>query len=128
MMTMSDNIMKFLPAFLRVCSIALGLLTTPALAASCYISEFTGSGDAGTQIAKQPASVDQSPVAVSGASAQSAAFASSTRIIRVNCDVVVSFVTNPNPTATTSNARLPTGVVEYFQVVPGQKMAFITNN
>ncbi len=101
---------------------------SPAMAASCYVSEFIQAGDSGVQVAKQPA-VDQTAIAVSASSAQSAAFQPSTKLIRINCDVVVSFVVGVNPTATANNARLPTGVVEYFQVNGSQmKIAFITNN
>jgi len=111
-----------------ILGIVLAVLAQPAFAASCYVSEFIQAGDAGIQVAKQP-SVDQAAVTVSGSSAQSAAFQSSTRLIRVNCDVVVSFVVGANPTATANNARLPTGVVEYFQVDGSRhKIAFITNN
>lgn len=106
--------------------LALACFSAPVSAASCYVSEFIQSGDAGIQVAKQP-SVDQTAITVSGTSAQSAAFSANTKLIRINCDVVVSFLVGANPTATANNARLPTGVVEYFQV-SGGKIAFITNN
>lgn len=109
--------------------LAVLVLAGPASAASCYVSEFAQAGDAGVQVAKQPALVDQTAVAVSATSAQSAVFQPSTKLIRVNCDVVVSFLVGANPTATANNARLPTGVIEYFQVNGSQqKIAFITNN
>ena len=108
--------------------LALAFLSQPASAAFCYVSEFIQAGDAGVQVAKQPG-LDQTAVAVSASSAQSAAFQPATKLIRINCDVVVSFLVGPNPTATANNARLPTGVVEYFQVNGSQqKIAFITNN
>lgn len=109
--------------------LALACLSAPASAASCYVSEFIKAGDAGVQVAIQPAVTDQTAIAVSASSAQSAAFQPSTKLIRINCDVVVSFLVGSNPTATANNARLPTGVVEYFQVNGSQqKIAFITNN
>lgn len=108
--------------------LAVLALASPASAAVCYISEFAQPGDAGMQVAKQPALTDQT-VAVSSTSAASAAFQPSTRLIRINCDVVVSFLVAASPTALATNARLPTGIVEYFQVNGSQqKIAFITNN
>lgn len=117
--------MRFKLAFLALLAVGFA---SPAMAASCYVSEFTRAADGGVQVATQPATVDQTAVAVSASSAQSAAFKSSTNLIRINCDVVVSFVVGTNPTATANNARLPTGVVEYFKVTGGQLIAFITNN
>lgn len=109
-------------------ALALLALTQPASAASCYISEFTQAGDAGVQVAKQPALVDQTPVSVGASSAQSAAFNANTKLIRIECDVVASMAFGPNPTATANNARISASLPEYFQVVAGQKVAFITNN
>lgn len=113
---------------LSLALIALGLSTDLANAAICYVSEFASVGDAQVQVARQPASTDQAPITVSGVSAPSAAFGAGTKYVRLNCDVVVSFVFGTAPVATASNARLPTGVVEYFQVVGGQKLAVISNN
>jgi len=107
---------------------ALAFSTCLANASTCYVSEFAAVGDSLVQVAKQPASADQAPISVSGSSAQSAAFGSATRYVRLNCDVVVSFVFGSSPTATTNNARLPANAVEYFQVTGGQKLAVISNN
>lgn len=109
--------------------LALVALAQPASAASCYVSEFIQAGDAGIQVAKQP-STDQTAVAVSASAAASATFKSTTKLVRINCDVVVSFVFGVSPVATVNNARLPTGVVEYYQLGggSGQSVSFITNN
>lgn len=103
-------------------------LAEPASAAVCYVSEFSNVGDGGTQVLKQPALTDQT-VAVSASASASASFQPSTRWIRINCDVVVSFLVGSGPVATATNARLPTGVVESFEVNGSQqKISFITNN
>lgn len=111
-----------------ISAFALLLSCAAASAASCYVGEFAQTGGAFVQVARQPGVKDQAAIAVSGTSAQSAAFNTNTTFIRINCDAVVSFLFGGNPTATSDNARLPTGVVEYFQVIAGQKVAFVTNN
>lgn len=108
--------------------LALALCGQPASAAVCYISEFSQAGDAGIQVAKQPAVTDQTPVAVGGSSVQSAVFNANTKLVRIECDVVASMVFGTNPTATANNARISANLPEYFQVASGQKVAFITNN
>lgn len=113
---------RFLLGFL-----VLGLLCGQAEAATCYVSEFQQAGSAGVQVAVEPPIADQA-VAVPGNSVN---FNKNTKLIRINCDVVVSFlVGSPSPSAGTSNARLPTGVVEYFQVPTGatNQISFVTNN
>jgi hypothetical protein len=112
---------------IALATLAMLALSSPACATACYVSEFTQAGEAGVQVARQAGS-DQTPIAVSGVSAQSAAFGSATKLVRLNCDVVVSFAFGANPTATTSSARLPIGVVEYFQVRGTEKLAVISNN
>jgi hypothetical protein len=108
--------------------LALICLSAPSFASVCYVSEFANYGDGGMQVAKQPILADQA-ITVSAAHAESASFQPSTRLIRINCDVVVSFVVGASPAATANNARLVTGVVEYFQVNGSQqKISFITNN
>ncbi len=70
-------------------------------------------------------------ITVSGTSAQSAAFGSSTSEVRVvsttNCHI--SFGASPTAAATDNNGiYLPAGVVEYFHVTPGQKLAVIQDS
>ena len=56
-------------------------------------------------------------------SAQSAAFNGKTRYIRVVADAVAYLDFGSNPTSTTSDTRLPSGVVEFYGVEPGQKVS-----
>ena len=69
--------------------------------------------------------IGTSVVAISGSSAASSAFASQTTIVRVvsTTDCFIRF--DANPTATSSHMYLPAGVVEYFRVTPGHKVAGI---
>lgn len=67
-------------------------------------------------------------VSVSATSAQSAAFGANTHEIRVvsttNCHIKIG--DDPTAAATDNNGvYLPAGVVEYFHVSPGQKVAVI---
>lgn len=107
----------------------LALLAGPALAASAYISEYTSlgqtsSGVATAQIATLPPMADQK-VTFTGTPGSSAAFNSKTRFIRITCDAACSI--NLGGTATTSNARIPADVIEYFAVQPGAVLSVIAN-
>lgn len=96
--------------------------------ATLYISEFNeigGSGDEFHQIAKVPAVVQQTPVTITTSSAQSAAFAGSTRFVRVVSDTACWVLFGANPTATTSSMYLPAGSIEYFSVTAAHKVAVI---
>lgn len=88
-----------------------------------YVTEFIDT-DAGSPVAVSH--TDQTPVTY-GASTQSAAFGSNTKLIRVHTDSICSIAFGANPTATTNNMRLAAGQTEYFAVQPGQKVAAITN-
>lgn len=106
---------------------ALGFLAISVLPAAatnfCYVTEFP---DAAQPVALMPPLAD-TQVTVSITSAQSAAFAGSTKIARVSCDTTVSAAYGSSPTALTTNMRIPANVPEYFYVQPGMKFAFITN-
>lgn len=94
-----------------------------------YVTEFDelGKGEPGlAQIAKQPPIAEQT-VAVGGASTPSATFNASTRFVRLHTDVICSFEFGSTPTATTSDARMAADNTEYFGVLPGQKVAVISN-
>lgn len=70
-------------------------------------------------------------IVVGAASAASAAFGANTREIRVvsttNCHINIAEA--PTAAATSSNGiYLPAGVVEYFHVSPGQKVAVIQDS
>lgn len=104
------------------------LLLAPniAQAASCYIREYTAIGGTSVQVAAEPG-VDQTPVTLTGSTAPSAAFQTTTHVVRLFCGAGASFVFGATPTATTSGAPLAALTPEYFWVVPGQKVAFISN-
>lgn len=106
--------------------------------ATLYITEFQALGQAGlptngfgpngpTQAAQQPPVADQTPVSITGASAQSAAFNAATTLVRIHTDSICSILFGTNPTATTANARMVAGQTEYFGVLPGMKVAVIAN-
>jgi hypothetical protein len=81
------------------------------------------------------ASQNVSYAAAGGASAQSTAFASQTRYIRVCAVGVVSasidgvrIAIDGNPTATSTSYLLPVNWVEYIKCTPGQRIAVLGNN
>lgn len=79
-------------------------------------------------VALEPAITDQTQITVSGSSQQSAAFNAQTRFILITTDGIVSLVFGANPTALqTTSIRLPADAVYFTGVVPGQKLAVISN-
>lgn len=115
---------------LALAAVAAILWTGTAEAATCYISEFAnGISAVGTtqpQVPPQPAIADQT-VALSGTTAQSAAFNAKTHVVSVICDEGASILFGAAPVATTSNLLMQQGVAARFGVVPGQIMAAIAN-
>lgn len=99
--------------------------------ATLYISEYSessfGQVPRALPVASEPALTEQTPITISGTSAQSAAFNVKTRVIRVHADAICSILVGANPTATTANKRLAANSTEYFSVQPGDKLAVITN-
>lgn len=69
---------------------------------------------------------DQTPVDFSSGAAQSAAFAATTRFIRIQADVACHVLFGANPTATTNSQRVPANQYEYKGVIPGQKLSVIS--
>jgi len=109
--------------FIIACGVVLGLFVPPpADAAKLYIREYksiTSIGSLVAQIAPEPGT-DQTPVDFSGGAVSSSAFAGTTKVIRIVCDASCSYsVTSSAGTATTNNALLPAGVIEYLGVPPG---------
>lgn len=103
--------------------------------AKLYIKEYASVGSAlsDSDLGKEPA-YDQTPVAIGGASAASAALQATTVAVRLQCDVACSYIVGVpvggvNPVATTDNSRLPAEAIECFSVKPGQgyKIAVIAN-
>jgi len=106
--------------------------------ATLYIREYVGIGAASNatgigqallevQAGAEPAVTDQT-VAISGSSAQSAAFNAKTYLVRIHTDSICSILFGANPTAAATNARLAANQTEYFIVQPGQKVAVISNS
>ena len=64
-------------------------------------------------------------VNATASSVQSTAFADTTNLVRVVSTVDCQIAFGLSPTATTNSSILPAGVVEYFAVQPGGKVAVI---
>lgn len=110
--------------------------------ATLYISEYQSLGNVGVfiqefagtktqsktvgQAAQEPNMGDQI-VSITGSSSQSTAFGQYTLFVRVHTDSICSIAFGFDPTATTSNKRLAANQTEYFGVIPGQKLAVISN-
>lgn len=99
-----------------------------------YISEYVGiaavSGEGGpsrvnTAAGQEPAAVEQ--VVAYTTTTQSAAFGSTTTMVRIHTDSICSILFGANPTAVTTAKRLAANQTEYFGVTPGQKVAAVTN-
>jgi len=111
--------------------IAAFFLAVPAEAASkLYISECKNLPQIGTTVAvfaSQPCT-DQAVVDYSGGAASSAAFAATTKYIRVVSDSDCSLLFGASPqTAAATNAYLPAKTIEYFGVVAGQIVSVHAN-
>lgn len=94
-----------------------------------YITEYENicRDDSGlpAQIATEPAIANQT-VSIGGTSAQSAAFNTETKFVRLYADVACCVSFGANPTSTNAKTALPVGSPEYFGVTPGHKVAVIT--
>lgn len=93
-----------------------------------YITEFDAlpidTGLATPQTGALPPVAEQTR-SISGSSAQSAAFNSRTRFVRLHASVACHVTVGANPTATTSSMKLPADSTEYFGVAAGHKVAVI---
>lgn len=100
--------------------------------ANLRIQEYRGiaRGDgAFPQAIGTPALRNQTPLAIGGASAQSAAFGTGTHVIGVQAEGICAIEvggTAPVAVAGTSK-RMVAGQTEYFGVQPGDKLAVITD-
>ena len=79
------------------------------------------------QIWTEPATVEQTPVSYTGTAGQSAAFGGTTKFVAITSDGIFSYLVAANPTATTSNFRVPADTILVFAVTAGQKISAITN-
>lgn len=97
-----------------------------------YITEYADAAHAASTEAilalQEPANAEQT-VAIAAGSAQSAAFKSNTRFVRLNSDVACSVEFGTNPTATATTARLGANLDRLMGVPVGAayKVAVITN-
>jgi hypothetical protein len=64
-----------------------------------------------------------SALAFTGTSAQSAVVGENTFVVRLVATEPCFVAIGANPTATVSSAYLPAGVVEYFAITPGHRVA-----
>lgn len=97
--------------------------------ATLYVSEYSQAGTAGPgmlPVAAEPGATTQT-VAIGGTSAQSSAFGTTTRFVRVHTDAICSIAFGSNPTATTAKLRMAANQTEYFAVRAGDKVAVISN-
>lgn len=67
-------------------------------------------------------------VPIGGTSVQSEVFDSKTTFVAINVDVTCSLAFGDDPTATTSSMRLPQDATMFFGVIPGHRVAFISNS
>jgi len=91
-----------------------------------YISEYPQNAVDVPTLVSEPATVTQT-VAIAAGSAQSAAFRTDTRMVRLHTDAICSILFGTNPTASATTPRLAANQTEYFKVTPGFKVAVITN-
>jgi hypothetical protein len=77
-------------------------------------------------IRRVPFITQQTPIAATSTSAQSAAFNAGTRIVTVQSDEAVHVTFGANPTATTSHFKIGAGETHDFGVAAGDKMAVRT--
>ncbi len=104
------------------------LMVPVAMADTLYVTEFIGAPPLSVyyQAVNTPAVAKQA-IAVTGTSAQSAAFNGDTGIVRIHPDVAVLVeIGGTSPTATSTSMRVEAGATEYFLVKPGQKLAVKT--
>jgi hypothetical protein len=66
---------------------------------------------------------DMSRVTISGTSTQSVVITSG--LVRVVASVDCYVAKGANPTATNTSMFMPAGKVEYFAIIPGEKLAFL---
>lgn len=96
-----------------------------------YISEFESpGGQAGFPFpvaGEYGNTTDQTPVDYNAGEAKSAAFAATTKLVRIHTDAICSIKFGTAPTATTSNRRMAAGQTEYYFVRPSDKVSAITN-
>jgi hypothetical protein len=104
-------------------------VAAPALADTLFVTEFNGAPPTSVyyQAAKAPQLANSAITIVANTSVQSAAFTGG--LIRLLCQTSETTsvcnvqIGGTNPTATGSSMRMLPGQIEYFVVVPGDKLA-----
>lgn len=94
--------------------------------ATLWIREYVNRGSAGgreIQVPQEPG-LDQSPISFT-TSTQSAAFAATTKFIRVYGSAAFHYVVGDNPAATTNALKHPADMPLDIGVIAGQKIAVI---
>lgn len=101
------------------------LLASGAQAATCSIVEYGQLKlDASNRIAQIAGAVITTQVVTYTVSAQSTAFNSQTRYIRIICTAKAHYTMSTNPTATANHPWVPADSAEYIGVVPADEIAF----
>lgn len=102
-----------------IAGLALLVACSIANAATVFVSEFQGPPTLAVyyQAANAPETITTT-AAIGAGSLQVPVFNSTTRLIRVHCDVACHIAIGTSPTATTSSMRLAAGQTEYFVIPP----------
>lgn len=66
-------------------------------------------------------------VTIGASSTQSAVFNKDTSFVMINADAACSVAFGDNPTADATKTRIPADGTLFFGVIPGQRVAVITN-
>lgn len=111
--------------------VAALFLAPMAQASSLYIREYRSIAivnSSQAQLAPEPGT-DQAPVSFAGGTAASAAFSSTTKVVRLICDAACSILFGPagSTTAAATNSYLPANTAEYFAVQGGQIVSVHSN-
>ena len=103
-----------------IAGFVLLVLSVPAMAATCKISEYShlvgDSSGSTVPVAREPAVTTQTVTYTT--SAQSAVLNAQTRFVRIVCDAKAHFVFAVSPTATANDPYLSSDTPEYFGVFP----------
>lgn len=95
--------------------------------ATLYISEFNYIANTHLPMVGGRSLVDQA-VTIGMSSTSSAAFGPLTQVIEVACDAACSIQIGASPVASASARRLAANERIYYAVLPGDKIAVITNS
>lgn len=89
-----------------------------------YITEYSVTGK--YDLPQEPPTAEQT-VAIGAGSLQSNAFQANTAFVRLHADAICSVAIGANPTATAAKSRMAANTERIIGVVPGWKVAVITN-